>query len=90
MNLMITNKDKNSFKLQTNTKETHKILLLMYGDTLIEVDLFLSSLSDFLIFVSAEDEAQSERLSTSKIENNLESVREMMQSNKQVIINEIL
>ena len=77
------------FKLQKSAKETHEMLKLVYGDAAVTMktvykwfELFRSG------YESVEDEERSGRSSTSKTQENVERVSEMIRSNRRLTIKE--
>ena len=76
------------FKLQKSAKETHKMLKLVYGDAAVKTvykwfERFRNGCE------SVEDEERSGRPSTSKTQENVERVTEMIRSNRRLTIREI-
>jgi len=79
------------FKLQRSAKETHEILKLVYGDAAVTMktvykwfELFCNGCE------SVEDKERSGRPSTSKTQENVERVSEMIRSNRQLILQKFL
>jgi len=78
------------FKLQKSAKETHEMLKLVYGNAAVTMktvykwfELFCNGCK------SVEDEERSGRPSTSKTQENVEKVREMILSNRRLTIREL-
>ena len=78
------------FKLQKSAKETHKMLKLVYGDTAVTMNTVYKWFERFRNGCeSVEDEERSGRSSTSKTQENVQRIREMIQSNRQLTTREI-
>ena len=78
------------FKLQKSTKETHEMLKLVYGDAAVTMKTVYKWFERFRNGCeSFEDEERSGRLSTSKTQENVERVSEMIRSNRRLTIMEI-
>jgi len=68
------------FKLQKSDKETHEMLKLVYGDAAVTMKTVYKWFERFRNGCeSVEDEARSECPSTSKTQENVERVSEMIQ-----------
>jgi len=78
------------FKLQKSAKETHEILKLVYGDAAVTMKTVYKWFERFHNGCeSVEDEERLGRPSTSKTQENVERVSEMIQSNRRLTIREI-
>jgi len=78
------------FKLQKNAKETYKMLKLLYGDAVVTMKTLYRWFERFRNGCeSVEDEERSGHPSTSKTQENIERVSEMIRSNRQLTIREI-
>jgi len=78
------------FKLQKSAKETHEMLKLMYGDAAVTVKTVYKWFERFRKDCgSVEDEGRSGRPSTSKTQENVERVSEMIRSNRRLTVREI-
>jgi len=78
------------FKLQKSAKETHKLLKLVYGDAAVTMKTVYKRFKRFRNGCeSAEDEERSGRPSTSKTQENVERISEIIQSNRRLTIREI-
>jgi len=78
------------FKLQKSVKETHEKLKLAYGDAAVTTKTVYKWFERFRNGCeSAEEEEISGRLSTSKTQENVERVSEMIRSNRPLTIREI-
>jgi len=78
------------FKLQKSAKETHEMLKLAYGDASVTMETVYKWLERFRNGCeSVEGEDRSGRTSTSKTQENIKKVREMIRSNRQLTIREI-
>jgi len=78
------------FKLQKSAKETHKMLKLVYGDAAATMKMVYKWFERLCNGCeSAEEEERSGRPSTSKTQENIERVSEMIQSNRRLTIREI-
>jgi len=79
-----------SFKLQKSAKETHEMLKLFYGGAAVTMKVVYKWFERFRNgYESVEDEERSGRPSTSKTQENVEKVSEMIRSNGRMIITEI-
>ena len=77
------------FKLQKRGKETHEMLKLVYGDAAVTMKTVYKCFERFRNGCeSVEDEERSGRPSTSKTQENVERVSEMIQSNGLLTIRE--
>ena len=78
------------FKMQKSAKETHKMLKLVYGDAAVTMKTVYKWFKRFRNGCeSVEDKGRSRRTSTSKIQENVERVSEMIWSNSWLTIREI-
>ena len=78
------------FKLQKSAKETHEMLKLIYGDAAVTMKMVYKWFERFRNGCeSVEDEERLGRPSTSKIQENVERVSEMIRSNRWLTIREI-
>jgi transposase len=78
------------FKLQKSAKETHEMLKLVYGDAAVTMKTVYKWLERFRNGCeSVKDEERSERPSTSKTQENVERVSEMIRSNRRLTVREI-
>jgi len=78
------------FKLQKSAKETHKMLKLVYSDAAVTMKTVYKWSEQFRNGrESVEDEERSGHPSTSKTQENVERVSEMIQSNRRLTIREI-
>jgi len=78
------------FKLQKSAKETHEVLKLVYGDAAVTMKTGFKWFERFLNGCeSVEDEERSGRPSTSKTQENVERVSEIIRSNRRMTIREI-
>ena len=78
------------FKLQKSAKETNEMLKLVYGDAALTMKTVYKWFERFRNGCeSVEDEERSGRPSTSKTQENVAKVCEMIRSNRQLIIKEI-
>jgi hypothetical protein len=78
------------FKLQKSAKETHEILKLVYGDVAVTMKKVYKRFERFRnCCESFEDEGRSGRPITSKTQESVERGREMIPSNRRLIIREI-
>ena len=79
------------FKPQKKSaKETHEMLKLAYGDASVTMETVYKWLERFRNGCeSVEGEDRSGRTSTSKTQENIKKVREMIRSNRQLTIREI-
>jgi len=79
-----------SFELQKIAKETHKMLKLVYGDVAVTMKTVYKWFEQFHNGCkSVEDEGKSGRPSTSKTQENVERIGEMIRSNRRLTIREI-
>jgi len=75
------------FKMQKSAKETHEMLKLVYGDAAVTMKTVYKGFERFRnICESVEDEERSGRPSTSKTQENVERVSEMIRSNRRLTI----
>jgi len=78
------------FKLQKSAKETHEMLKLVYGDAAVTTKTVYRWFERFRNGCeSVEDEERSGHPSTSKTQESVERVSEMIRSNRQLTIREI-
>ena len=78
------------FKLQKSGEETHEMLKLVYGDAVVTIKAVYRWFERFRNGCkSVEDEERSGRPSTSKTQENVERVNEMIRSNRRYTIREI-
>ena len=78
------------FKLQKSAKETHEMLKLVYSDAAVTMKTVYKWFERFRNgFESVEDEERSGRPSTSKTQEKVERVSEMIRSNRRLSIREI-
>jgi len=77
------------FKLLKSAKETHEMLKLVYGDAVIVKTVYKWFERFRNICELGEDEERSGRPSTSKTQENVEPVSEMIRSNRRLTIGEI-
>jgi len=78
------------FKLQKSDTEIHEMLKLVYGDAALTMKTVYKWFERFCnVCVSVEDEERSGRPSTSKTQENVERVSEMIRSNGRLTIREI-
>jgi len=78
------------FKMQKSAKETHEMLKLVYGDAAVTMKMVYKRFERFRKGCeSVEDEERSGRPSTSKTQENVVRVSEMIQSNRRLTIREI-
>jgi len=78
------------FKLQKSAKETHKMLKLVYGDDAVTMKTVYKWFERFRTGCELfEDEERSGHPSTSKTQDNVGRVSEMIQSNRQLTIRKI-
>jgi len=78
------------FKLQKSAKETQEMLKLFYGDATVTMKTVYKWFERFRNGCeSAENEERLGRLSTSKTQENVERVREMIRPNRKLTIKEI-
>ena len=74
---------KSCFKMQKSAKETHEMLKLVYGNAAVTMKTVYKWLERFCNGCeSVEDEERSGRPSTSKPQENVERVSEMIRSNR--------
>ena len=77
------------FKLQKSAKETHKMLKLVYGDAAVTMKTVYKWFKWFCIGCDlVEDEERSGHPSTSKTQENIDRVSEMIRSNRRLTIRE--
>ena len=70
-------------ELQKSAKETHKMLKLVYGDAAVTMKMVYKWFERFLNGCElVEDKERSGRPSTSKTQENVERVSEMIRSNR--------
>jgi len=78
------------FKLQKSAKETYEMLKLVYGDAAVTMKMVYKWFERFRNGCeSVEDEERLGRPSTSKTQENVERVSEMIRSNRRLTIREI-
>ena len=71
------------FKLQKSAKEIHKMLKFVYGDAAVTMKTVYKWFEGFgIVCESVEDKERSGCLSTSKTQENVERVSEMIRSNR--------
>jgi transposase len=75
--------------LKKSDKEKHEMLKLVYGDAAVTMKTVYKCFERFRDCESAEDEERSGRPSTSKTQENVERVSEMIRSNRRLTIREI-
>jgi len=79
------------FKLQESAKETYEMLKLVYGDAAVTMKTVYKWFERFRNGCEwVEDEERSERPSTSKTQENVERVSEMIRSNRRLTIRKIV
>jgi len=78
------------FKLQKSAKETHEMLQLVYGDAAVIMKTVYKWFERFHNGCeSVEDKGRLGHPSTSKTQENIERVSEVIRSNRQLTIREI-
>jgi len=71
------------FKLQKSAKETHEMLKLVYGDVAVNMQMVYKWFERFRNGCEAvEDDERSGRILTSKTQENVERVSEMIRSKR--------
>jgi transposase len=78
------------FKLKKSAKETHEMLKLIYGDAAVTMKTVYKWFERFRNGCeSVESEERSGRSSTSKSQENIERVSEMIRSNRRMTIKKV-